>query len=137
MGLEEERKLEPEHKLYKWEQEGDSRHLAEAERLFDLAVKAERAKQDPSWATMGHIAVTLVKYPNLRAVLIVMKRGSSLKDHVTTGSITVHTLTGHVQLKVQGQTVDLPSGGLLSLERQIPHDLEALEESTVLLTIAI
>ena len=136
MGLEQEHKTELEHGLYSWEQEGDPRQLNAPERLFDLAEKARRVKEDPSWKTMNHIAVTLVKYPNLRVVLLVMKQGSSLQKHVAKGSITVHTVTGRSRMKVQGEVVDLPAGRLLSLEREIPHDLEALEESTVLLSIA-
>lgn len=136
MGLEEERKVEPEHKLYSWEREGDPRQLNAPERLFDLAEKVRRAKEDPSWSAMGHIAVTLVKYSNLRVVLIVMKRGSALHKHVAKGSITVHTLSGRTRLKVGDEAIDLPAGRLLSLEREIPHDLEASDDSAVLLTIA-
>jgi len=136
MGLKEEHKLEQEHDLYNWEREGDPRQLSAPERLFDLVEKASRARADPSWKTMKHIAVTLVKYPNLRVVLLVMKQGSSLQKHVAKGRITVHTLSGHSRMRVQGEVVDLPAGRLLSLEREIPHDLEALEESTVLLSIA-
>ena len=35
-----------------------------------------------------------------------------------------------------GQNVDLLPGSLLALDHRAPHDLEALEESAVLLTIA-
>jgi quercetin dioxygenase-like cupin family protein len=45
-------------------------------------------------------------------------------------------LEGHVQLKAAGRTFSLRSGGLLALDRDIAHDVEALEESALLLTIA-
>jgi hypothetical protein len=41
-----------------------------------------------------------------------------------------------VRLHLGERTVDLPAGNLLALEKDIPHDLEAIEESTVLLTIS-
>ena len=35
-----------------------------------------------------------------------------------------------------GRTFDLPAGTLLTLDQNLPHDVEALEESAFLLTIA-
>jgi quercetin dioxygenase-like cupin family protein len=39
-------------------------------------------------------------------------------------------------VRAQGRTFDLPAGSLLALDQGIPHDVEALEESAFLLTIA-
>jgi hypothetical protein len=36
----------------------------------------------------------------------------------------------------QGRSFDLPAGGLLALDQALPHDVEALEKSALLLTIA-
>ncbi len=45
-------------------------------------------------------------------------------------------LTGKLRLHLPDQTVELPAGRLLTLERALPHDVEALEESSFLLTIS-
>jgi hypothetical protein len=37
---------------------------------------------------------------------------------------------------VQEKVIDLPAGHMLALERGLPHDVEALEDSAFLLTIA-
>jgi quercetin dioxygenase-like cupin family protein len=39
-------------------------------------------------------------------------------------------------MHVQDRTFDLPQGNLLALDRGVAHDVEALEDSAFLLTIA-
>jgi quercetin dioxygenase-like cupin family protein len=39
-------------------------------------------------------------------------------------------------MRALGRTFDLPLGSLLTLDRGAPHEVEALEDSAVLLTIA-
>jgi hypothetical protein len=39
-------------------------------------------------------------------------------------------------VRAEGRTFDLPTGRLLALDHGLPHDVEALEESAFLLTIA-
>jgi quercetin dioxygenase-like cupin family protein len=51
-------------------------------------------------------------------------------------SISVQATAGHIRMHVEGKVLDLPAGHLLALERAIAHDLEALEDSAFLLTIA-
>jgi hypothetical protein len=41
-----------------------------------------------------------------------------------------------VQLRVVGRTVDLPAGHLLALDQCLPHDVVALKDSSVLLTLS-
>ncbi|MBN1209367.1 MAG: hypothetical protein JXB05_31235 [Myxococcaceae bacterium] len=84
----------------------------------------------------GHNAKTLVKYPDLRVVLIVMKQGASLGEHTTRGRLSIQTLEGHVLLKLGERGVDLPTGCLMGLGPGVPHDVEAVEQSAILLTIA-
>jgi len=45
-------------------------------------------------------------------------------------------VSGHIQLRVSDKTFDLRTGGLLALDRAVPHDVIAIEESVFLLTIA-
>lgn len=104
--------------------------------LFDLAKEAERLRDESPWHQHGRNAVTLVKHSDLRIVFILMKPTSRLQEHHADARISIHTLRGHARLHLGAETVDLPAGHLLALEKDIPHDLEAIEESAVLLTIA-
>lgn len=113
-----------------------SRHLDAPVLLFDLAEDADKLRQERPWLQFGRNAVTLVKYDDFRIVLMLMKGGTRLQEHHASGRISVQTLSGHVRLHLKEKVIDLPAGHLLALERGLSHDLEAMEESAVLLTIA-
>jgi len=116
--------------------EGASRQLDAPMLRLDLAKEFDELKQGDAWRVGGHTAKTLVKHADLRVVLIALKAGSSLGEHHTGASLSLQTLEGRVRLKLSTEVVELPRGGLLALGSAIPHDVEALEESLVLLTIA-
>jgi quercetin dioxygenase-like cupin family protein len=65
-----------------------------------------------------------------------LKAGTRIPEHKANGRIAVQVLSGHVRLNGSGRAFDLLPGSLLALDERAPHDLEALEESAILLTIA-
>jgi len=102
---------------------------------FDLTSEVDRLHGESTWNT-GQNARTLIKYDDLRVVLIALKGGARIPEHKTNGRISVQVLSGHVRLNASGRAFNLFPGSVLSLEECAPHDLEALEESALLLTIA-
>lgn len=102
---------------------------------FDLPAEIHRLQAETTWDT-GQNARTLIKYDDFRVVLTALKARARIPEHRTEGRISVHVLSGHIQLRASGRTFSLRPGGLLALDRGVPHDIEALEESAFLLTIA-
>ena len=102
---------------------------------FDIASELEQLRREPAWQS-GQNAKTLVKFDDLRIVLMSLQARSRIPGHQTEGRISIHAVAGHIQVRAQGRTFALPSGRLLALDRGLPHDVEALEDSAVLLTIA-
>ena len=102
---------------------------------LDLPAELDRLHSETTWNS-GQNARTLIKYDTLRVVLVALKAGKSLPEHRTEGRITVHVISGHVEVKAAGRTFNLRAGGLLALDRNLSHDVRALQESAVLLTIA-
>ncbi len=76
----------------------------------------------------------LVRYPDLRISLNVLKAGTRIEEHHNPGRISVHTVAGHIRMRALGKTFDLPQGRLLILDRAVRHDVEAVEDSAFLLT---
>ena len=103
---------------------------------FDLAHEVARLHEQAAWQHGNRNAKTLVKEHDFRILLIALRTGARMEEHRAAGRISVQTLVGHVRLHTAGTNVDLPVGRLVSLERDVPHDVEALEESAFLLTIA-
>ena len=103
---------------------------------FDLAAESDALRGEASWQRGDRNAKTLVKEPGFRVVLVALRAGARLAEHAVHEQATVHALTGHVQIHLAGQRIDVPAGGLIALEPRIDHDVEALQDSTLLLTIA-
>ena len=102
---------------------------------FDLTRELEQLHREPEWNS-GQNAKTLVKYDDLRVVLTVLKARARLPEHQTKGRISIQTVAGHILVRAEGRTFDLPAGSLLALDQNLPHDVEAIEESAFLITIA-
>ena len=117
--------------------EGESRWLDAPALRLELAKELADLQQDEAWRSTGHSAKTLVKYSDLRVVLIALKPGACLSEHRTLGQISLQTLQGRVRVKVANEVVDLPAGALLALAASVPHDVEAVEQSALLLTISL
>jgi quercetin dioxygenase-like cupin family protein len=102
---------------------------------FDLEAETHRLKAETTWST-GQNARTLVKYDDLRVVLIALQRDARIPEHQTDGRLSLHVISGHVQVRASGRTFNLRTGGLLAFDPAIRHDVAAIEESVVVLTIA-
>jgi quercetin dioxygenase-like cupin family protein len=102
---------------------------------FDLSAEIHQLHAETTWST-GRNAKTLLKYDDLRVVLMALRDGARLPEHKTEGRVLVQVLAGHIQLKASGRTFSLRAHGMLALDHGLPHAVEALEESAFLLTIA-
>jgi quercetin dioxygenase-like cupin family protein len=111
-------------------------HLTASNMEFNLEREIAQLHEEEAWLRTGRNSKTLVKQPDLRIVLMAMKKGGRLEKHSADARTSIHTIQGHVKLQLPEQTVDLPDGHLLVLDRALVHDLEALEESAILLTIS-
>jgi len=104
---------------------------------FNLASELDQLHRDESWIhPTGRSSKTLVKYADLRIVLIAMKANTRMHEHTAAGRISVHSLNGHIRLHLPTQVVDLPAGQVVALDQCVPHDVEATQESAFLLTLS-
>lgn len=71
----------------------------------------------------------------LRQTMIALVEGQKLSEHDNPGEATVHVLHGRVRLGAGENRWDGSPGDLIVVPDQ-RHDLEALEDSVVLLTVA-
>lgn len=102
---------------------------------LDLARELDDLARELDGRT-GHKARTLAKHDDLRVVVIALRAGARIPEHKTDGRVAIQTVRGHLRVRAQGQIVDLPAGSVLALDRGLPHDVEAVEDSGLLLTIA-
>ena len=69
-------------------------------------------------------------------MLTAIKANTTIHEHHAAGRISVQTVEGRIRMHAGGKEFDLPAGRLLVLDRAMPHDVVAIEDSAFLLTIA-
>lgn len=102
---------------------------------FDIDSEITKSEQSKPWASGIH-ARTLLKKSDLRIVLIAMEKGAKMNEHHADGTISVQPVRGRIRLRALGQSQELQAGQLFTLGASIKHDVESLDESSFLLTIA-
>ena len=111
------------------------RSLDRAVMTLDLPAILGSMKQEPTWRTAKRNAMTLVKQPILRVVLVALQAGAEIGAHDTEGPITVHVIEGRMVIRVDGEALDLSAGQLLILRSGLRHTMHAQDESAFLLTL--
>ena len=110
--------------------------LVAAVNQFDTTAEIEQLRKEEIWLKYGHNSKTLVKLDDLRMVLMLIKAGTQIKEHKAAGSISIQTLIGRLRIHLPEETIELPAGHVLTLGQEHQHDVEAMEESALLLTIS-
>jgi quercetin dioxygenase-like cupin family protein len=80
---------------------------------------------------------TLVKTDHLEVIRLALPAGKEIATHRAPGEITVQCLEGRVRFQAHGNELELAPGKFLYLSAGEPHALEAVEPSSVLVTILL
>ncbi len=94
-----------------------------------------RLRDRASHCHKGHVAATIVKEQDLRAVLVVMAAGASLHPHQPEESVVLQVLEGLVRVRLPAETLLAPPGTVLTLTAFSLHEIHAERDSAFLLTL--
>lgn len=103
---------------------------------LDIEKELDEVRRSPEWQD-GVVRKVLIRYPDFQITLRVMKANTRIPEHHNPGRICVQTILGHIRMRAGGRLFDLPQGKALVLDRAVRHDVEAIEESAFLLTVAL
>ena len=78
----------------------------------------------------------LLETENSKELRILLKKGQSMKEHQTPFPIVVEIFEGNIIFGVNGEKHNCKKGAMLSLEGAVPHDLEALSDSIIRLSLS-
>lgn len=78
----------------------------------------------------------LLETDSTKEIRIAMKKGQFMKEHKTPFPIVVEMFEGTLDFGVNGKTLNLTKGDILSLEGDVPHDLECTSNCVVRLSLS-
>jgi quercetin dioxygenase-like cupin family protein len=104
---------------------------------FAIDHEIARAKSNAQWASHDRFAMSLAKHRDLTVNVMLLREGAHLQEHQARGSITLQVLSGAIRFIAHGQEKTLTAGMLAVLDKEVPHSVEAIDESALLLTAAL
>jgi quercetin dioxygenase-like cupin family protein len=81
-------------------------------------------------------AMTLVKHRDFRLVLVVMKPDACLARHRVRGTVLIQVLSGKIRIGILGEHLGASAGQVISLDPNLSHEVRAVEDTSLLITIA-
>lgn len=115
--------------------EHPTQRFAAPQHQFDLRAEAAALRQELQAGEGGHRQKSLYKRGSTSVSLFLFGHMTRLPSHRAKGVVYVQVLSGHIRITAEGESHDLPGGGLLVLAPGVEHDLVAHEVSEVLLTV--
>ena len=102
---------------------------------MDLNEFAKMIKSEKAWKEKDRNAMTVYKSDGMRMVLIALHKNAVLERHTANGIISVQVLDGEINFSTDDQTVNLQESQAIALHKMIPHEVTAIKESVILLTL--
>jgi len=102
---------------------------------IDIRAEITRLKSEQAWADNDRHGSSLVKGDGINVALMLLKKGAKLQEHHTREPITVQVIEGRINFIAKGTPRLVTAGTIVALDRGIAHSVEALEESSLVLTV--
>lgn len=109
--------------------------LAGAVQHIDLVDAVARLRAEPHAATHGHRQVVLARHGARVIMLFAFEPDGELKPHQTEGEVTIHVLSGALEVMVASGMTLLGGGQMLALAAGERHSVRAVQASEMLLTV--
>lgn len=82
---------------------------------------------------LGH--ATALTHPDVRVVILAFSAGHVLKEHSAPFPLLMQALDGDLVVRADGRETTLRPGALLRLDAGLRHEVEALADSRLMLTL--
>jgi quercetin dioxygenase-like cupin family protein len=112
------------------------RSLTEPMMIFDLEPQLRELRDDESYRRSGRLGRTLARSGRLRLVLVALNAGVEVGTHQADSPMSIQLLQGRIGFRIGGESYELRAGQVLFFEPGEAHDIRALDESALLLTIS-
>ena len=109
--------------------------LSSPAQQVDLGQAAALLRTEKHAAVSGHRQVTVLRDGPITVLLFLFEAGGTMKQHQAPGVVTIHVITGRLDVVLPDATHGVSTGQILSLAPGVPHSVTATEPSEMLLTV--
>lgn len=81
------------------------------------------------------VSTALVRTADLEVMRLVLPKGRSIPEHEVPGEVTLQCIEGTLELQAQGNSQILHPGEMLYLDGHVPYALNAVEDTSLLMTM--
>lgn len=124
----------PEHSRERLREDPASRFKS-PQHVFDLEAVAGVLANEVEAGQAGRRQATLYKHGLTTIALFLFGRLTHMPAHRTKGTVVIHVLKGRLHVTAEEQEHDLGVGQVLVLASGVEHNVAAVEESAMLLTV--
>lgn len=71
-----------------------------------------------------------------KEIRILLAKSQFMKEHKAPFPIVIHVLQGAINLGVDGKIQKMITGDLIALDANVPHDLKAIQDSIIRLSLS-
>lgn len=111
--------------------------FAGIEHLIDLESALVALRKEPAGSANEHRQITIFRRGSLRLVLFAFEAGGRLTSHRAPGFVVIQALRGSVRVSTSATNYDLNDGQMVVLDPDVEHEVEALEQADILLTVSV
>lgn len=112
------------------------RPLTDPVMIFELEPELRSLRSDESYRRSGRLGRTMARSGRLRVTLVALNAGVEVGTHQADSPMTIQIVQGRIGFRVGDQEHEMAAGEVLFFGPGEAHDIRALEESALLLTIS-
>lgn len=102
---------------------------------LNLSELVSSLKSSEKWLQKEVVTLPIFKSQGMNIILLGMKANAELKTHTAKGVISLQVLIGEVVFAASGKSTTISKDKMITLAAGIPHSLQALPESFLILTL--
>jgi len=103
--------------------------------LVDLDQYKSQLKYEDAWHKNDRNAITVFKTDGCTIVLSALRARAILDEYKVEGIVVAQVLEGRINVNAGTENIEVAAGQLVTLHNELRHQIEAIENSVVLLTV--
>ncbi len=103
--------------------------------IINIEEYIQRLKSEPAWQKNDRNGITLFKTKGMRIVLVIMHAGAEMRPQTIDALVSLHVLDGYLEIVTDERTARVEAGQILTLHANINHSVQAVVETTFVLTM--